>query len=127
MKNKAIDYITIDETCEAIGIKKNSRAQIIRWIQDGRVAGAIKFAKSWAIPVSWVKSECQSRGIYYNGVELEDDEIAVSLSDYEPLVEYSKKVNISQGTLHSQIQRGIFKKDYIRFDRSYGIRKEVKK
>ena len=86
--------------------------------------GAFKFSKSWAIPVGWVKSECQSRGIYYNGVELKDGERAVSLSDYDPLVEYSKKVNISQGTLNSQIQRGIFKKDYIRFDRSYGVRKE---
>lgn len=125
-KNKAIDYITIDETCDAIGIKKNSRAQLIRWIQDGRITGAFKFGKSWAIPVSWVKSECNSRGIHYDGVELGKVENGVSLNDYESLVEYSKKSDITQGTLYNQIKRGIFKNDYIRFDTSYGVRKEYK-
>lgn len=125
-KNKATDYITIDETCDAIDIKRNSKAQITRWIQDGRIAGAFKFGKSWAIPVSWVKSECNSRGIRYEGVELGKVENGVSLNDYESLVEYSKKSDITQGTLYSQIKRGIFKKDYIRFDTSYGVRKEYK-
>lgn len=28
--NKIIDYLTIDEVCDAIGIKRNSKAQITR-------------------------------------------------------------------------------------------------
>lgn len=37
----------------------------------------IKFIKSWAIPVSWVKSECESREIHYDGVNLKADERGV--------------------------------------------------
>lgn len=123
-KNKAIDYITIDETCDAIDIKRNSKAQITRWIRDGRIAEAFKFGRSWAIPVSWIKSECNSRGIRYEGVKLEKGENAVSLQDYESLVDYSERLNIPYGNLHNQIRRGTFDKDYIRFDTSYGVRKE---
>ncbi len=65
------------------------------WIQDGRLIRAFKFSKSWAIPFSWVKSECKSRGIHYDGVNLKADERGVSLNDYEPLSEHSKKANIT--------------------------------
>lgn len=125
-KNKAIDYITIDETCDAIDIKRNSKAQITRWIQDGRIAGAFKFGRSWAIPISWVKSECNSRGIHYDGLKLEKGENGVFLGDYESLVDYSERLNIPYGNLHNQIRRGTFDKDFIRFDTSYGVRKEYK-
>lgn len=124
MKNKVIDYLTIDEVCDAIGIKRNSKAQITRWIQDGRITGAFKFSKSWAIPVNWVKSECLARGISWHGVTLSESEHGVSLKDYYTVNEYCNKFNQSFGTVHSQISRGIFDGDYVRFDKSYGIRKE---
>lgn len=123
-KNVAIDYITIENTCEAIGIKKSSRIQLTRWIQQGRIYGVFKFGKTWAIPVNWVKSECNSRGIYYNGVELQDSEKGVSLRDYEPLIEYSNRLNLSYGKIHFQLRSGIFEGDFVRFGTSYGIRKE---
>lgn len=126
MKNKAIDYTTTEEACVAIGIKVSSRVQLTRWIQEGRIPGAYKFGKTWAIPTSWIKSECNSRGIYYNGVKLESDERSVLLEDYEPLIEYSNRLDLSYGKIHFQLRSGIFKGDFIRFGTSYGIRKEEK-
>lgn len=122
-KNKVIDYVTQAEACEIIGISKKSTPLINRWINQGKIKGVFKFGKTIAIPVSWVKSECNSRGIYYNGVELQENEKGVSLRDYEPLIDYTKKNNLKYGTIHSQMTRGVFNKDFIKFDTSFGIRK----
>ena len=122
-KNKVIDYLPPKEVCRIIGISTKSTAQITRWMKDGRIVGAFKFGKTIAIPISWVKSECLTRGIDWNGVQVEEDKIGVSLKDYEPLIDYAKKNNVGYGTIHNQITRGTFEGDYIRFDTSFGIRK----
>lgn len=125
-KNVVIDYMTTGDTCKALGLKKSSESQITRWANEGRIPNVFKFGRGWAIPTSWVQSECHSRGIFFNGVELKEGENGVSLLDYESLAEYSKRLSIPYEKIHSRINRGTFYGDYIRFDRSYGVRKEVK-
>lgn len=122
-KNRVIDYVTQAEACEIIGISKKSTPLINRWINQGKIKGAYKFGKTVAIPTNWVKSECIERGISWKGVEVEEGERGVSLKDYEPLIDYTKRNNLKYGTIHSQITRGSFDKDFIRFDTSFGIRK----
>lgn len=122
-KNKVIDYLPPKEVCKIIGISAKSTAQITRWIKDGRIAGVYRFGKTVAIPTNWVKSECITRGIDWEGVQVEEGKVGVSLKDYEPLIDYAKKNNIGYGTIHNQITRGTFNKDFVRFDTSFGIRK----
>lgn len=122
-KNKVIDYVTPSEACKIIGISEKSTPLITRWINQGKIKGTFKFGKTIAIPVNWVKSECNARGINWLGVQVDEDKIGVSLKDYEPLIDYTKKNNLKYGTIHSQITRGLFKEDFIRFDTSFGIRK----
>lgn len=125
MKNKniVVDYVTQSQACEIIGINKKSTPLINRWIKDGRIVGAFKFGKTIAIPIAWVKSECLSRNINFNGIELKPNEVGVSLKDYEPLIDYTKRNNLKYGTIHSQMTRGAFEKDFVKFDTSFGIRK----
>lgn len=124
MKNKVIDYLTIDEVCDAIGIKRNSRIQITRWIKDGRIAGAYKFSTNWAIPINWVKSECIARGIKYQEEENNDKQKQVKLKDYIPLIEVYKENIREYNRLQQQMIRNTYPEDYIKFGSSYGIRKE---
>lgn len=122
-KNIVIDYVTQAEACKIIGISEKSTPLINRWIKQGKIKGTYKFGKTVAIPVNWVKSECNARGINWQGVSVEEHQIGVSLKDYVPLIDYTKKNNLKYGTIHSQITRGLFKDDFIRFDTSFGIRK----
>lgn len=124
MKNKVIDYLTIDEVCDAIGIKRNSKAQITRWIKDGRIAGAYKFSTNWAIPINWVKSECIARGIKYQEEENNDKQKQVKLKDYIPLIEVYKDDIKEYNRLQKQMIRNTYPDDYIKFGNAYGIRKE---
>lgn len=119
-KNKVIDYITIDEVCDIIGIKRNSKAQITRWIKEGKIKGAYKFGKTWAIPINWVKSECNSRNINWEGVELEENQIGVSLDDYADINDYAKKNNATYQKLYNDIVDGR-EKNFLRFGQSFGI------
>ena len=122
-KNIVIDYVTQAEACKIIGISEKSTPLINRWIKQGKIKGTFKFGKTVAVPVSWVKSECNARGISWVGVQVEEGKTEVSLKDYEPLIDYTKKNHLKYGTIHSQIARGLFKEDFIRFDTSFGIRK----
>ncbi|WP_454206981.1 helix-turn-helix transcriptional regulator [Peptoniphilus sp. Marseille-Q6390] len=124
MKNKVIDYLTIDEVCDAIGIKRNSKAQITRWIKDGRIAGAYKFSTNWAIPISWVKSECIARGVKYQLEENDNKQKQVKLKDYIPLIEVYKDDIKEYNRLQKQMIRNTYPDDYIKFGNAYGIRKE---
>ena len=123
MENKVIDYVTIDEVCDAIGIKRNSRAQITRWIQNGRIVGVFRFGKTWAIPINWVKSECLSRNLRFNENELQKNEAGVSLNDYISIDEYVKDKDITYQKIYNDI---IDKRidDYVRFGTTYGVRKK---
>ena len=122
-KNQVIDYLPPKEVCKIIGISEKSTAQITRWIKQGKIPGVYKFGKTLAIPTIWVKSECITRGIDWEGVQVEEGKIGVSLKDYEPLIDYTKKNNASYGAIHNQITRGTFNQDFVRFDTSLGIRK----
>ncbi|MDU5324861.1 MAG: hypothetical protein E6149_09360 [Peptoniphilus harei] len=120
MKNKVIDYVTPIEVCQIIRISINSTPQITRWIKDGRIQNVIQFGKSNAIPISWVKSECQARGINWNGVELKENEVGVSLKDYTPLNQIEKKYNVQN--LAVRIKRGqIDLENVIQFGNNWGI------
>lgn len=120
-KYKVVDYLTPAETCKAIGISEKSTPLITRWINSGKIKGYKRFGKSLAIPINWVKSECQERGINWQGVELLSDEIGVSLDDYMPIEEYASNNHMKYGTLHSQITRGIYNGNYIRFGTTFGL------
>lgn len=122
-KNKVIDYVTQAEACEIIGISEKSTPLINRWINQGKIKGTYKFSHNMAIPVNWVKSECNERNIGWEGVKLEENEIGVSLKDYEPIIDYARKNNLNYSTFHSTFKRGTFKGDWIKFGNSYGIRK----
>lgn len=124
MKNKVIDYVTPTTTCQLIGIDEKSTPQIIKWIGEKRIAGAYKFGNNWAIPIRWIKSECLERGIEFQEIKLQNDEKGVSLKDYTPIREWATKNNVSHSKIHSQMKRGTFDGDYIRFGNAYGIRKE---
>lgn len=124
MKNKVIDYLTIDEVCDAIGIKRNSKAQITRWIKDGRIAGVYKFGNNWAIPVNWVKSECVARGIKFSIDENNDQQKQVKLKNYIPLIDVYKDDIREYKRLQQQMTRNTYPEEYIRFGSSFGIRKE---
>lgn len=120
MKNKVIDYLTPVEVCGIIGISEKSTPQITRWIGEGRIQDVIQFGKSNAIPVSWVKSECQARGINWNGIELQKDEIGVSLKDYTPLNQIEKQYNVQQ--LAVRIKRGqIALENVVQFGNNWGV------
>lgn len=123
MKNKVIDYITAVETCKIIGISVNSTAQITRWVNDGRIKGVRFFGNNKAIPVTWVKSECNERGINWEGVELESDETGVSLDDYIPLKESTQDKN-EYSRLHARLKRGTYKGDFIKFGNAFGLPKD---
>ncbi len=123
MKNKVTDYLTIDEVCDAIGIKRNSKAQITRWIKDGRIAGAYKFGKTWAIPINWVKSECTARGIVFHEVELTSNENEVKLNDYISIDEFVRNKDVTYQKIYNDIIDGRIK-DFVRLGTSYGIKKE---
>ena len=122
-KNKVIDYITIDEVCDIIGIKRNSKAQITRWIKEGKIKGAYKFGNSWAIPVNWVKSECNSRNINWQGVELEENQTGVSLDKYEQITEFFEDRKKSNA-VYMQITRKTYTDDYVKFGNTYGLPKK---
>lgn len=122
MKNKVIDYVTPTEACKIIGISPNSTPQITRWINDGKIKGTRQFGNNKAIPVSWVKSECNERGINWEGVELEDDETGVSLDSYIPLKDCIPDEK-EYGRLHARLRRGTYEGDYIRFGNAFGLPK----
>lgn len=120
MKNKVIDYLTPIEVCQIIRISVNSTPQITRWIKEGRIKNVIQFGKSNAIPVSWVKSECQARGIDWNGVELKENEVGVSLKNYTPVNQIEKKYNVQN--LAVRIKRGqISLENVVQFGNNWGI------
>lgn len=122
-KNIVLDYVTQSQACEIIGISKKSTPLINRWINQGKIQGAYKFSNNMAIPVSWVKSECNERSIHWEGIKLNDGEVGVSLKDYEPIIDYAKRNDLNYGTFHSTFRRGTFEGDWIKFGNSYGIRK----
>lgn len=121
--NKVIDYLTIDEVCDAIGIKRSSRAQITRWIQDNRIVGAVRFGKTWAIPKNWVQSECLTRNLKFTDNTLRDNEIGVSLNDYIDIDSYVKDKDVTYQKIYNDVINERIN-DYIRFGTTYGIRKE---
>lgn len=123
LKNKVVDYVTPVEACKIIGISEKSTPQITRWINEGKIKGVYPFGKSRAIPINWVKSECNVRGINWEGVELQEGQIGVSLRDYTPLNEIEKKYNTNN--LAVKIIRGQIDNNYvIQFGRSWGIERE---
>lgn len=120
MKNKVVDYLTPIEVCQIIRISVNSTPQITRWIREGRIKNVVQFGKSNAIPISWVKSECQARGISWSGVELKENEAGVSLKDYTPVNQIEKKYNVQN--LAVRIKRGqIDLENVIQFGNNWGI------
>lgn len=123
MKNKVIDYVTTDDACDILGLKRSSKPQITRWIKDGRIVGAFKFGKTWAVPVLWLKSECIERGILFNGIELAINENEVKLKDYISIDEYIKGKDITYQKIYNDI---IDKRidDYVRFGTTYGVKKK---
>lgn len=123
MRNKVIDYVTPTEACKIIGISPKSTPQITRWISEGKIKGVKQFGNNKAIPVAWVKSECNERGINWEGVELENDETPVSLDDYIPLYEFVEDKR-EYGRVHTQMKRASYKGDYVRFGNSYGLPKK---
>lgn len=123
IKNIVVDYVTPQQACTMIGISASSTPQITRWINEGRIPNIIKFGNNTAIPITWVESECLARSVQFEGIKLEDGQVAVSLKDYEPIIDYAKKNNLNYGTLHSTFRRRTFKGDWIRFGNAYGIRK----
>lgn len=125
-KCKVIDYITPKEVCGVIGISPTSTPLITRWINQGKIKDVLIFGKSKAIPVSWVKSECNERSIHWEGVKLEDGEVGVSLKDYEPVNKIEQKYQVSH--LAIRIARGQINNDYVvQFGRNWGIEKEYVK
>lgn len=122
-KYKVIDYITPKEVCQIIGISEKSTPLITRWMNEGRIPEVYLFGKNKAIPVTWVKSECLSRGIQWEGVELKEGEIGVSLKDYIPIKEYCKKNNLKYMNLNNQISRGYYDGQFIRYANTYGLPK----
>lgn len=122
-KYKVIDYITPKKVCEIIGISENSIAQITRWMNEGRIPEVYPFGKNKAIPTSWVKSECLSRGIKWEGVKLNKGEVGVSLKDYIPIKDYCKKNNLNYNAFNNKISRGYYKEEFIRFANTYGLPK----
>lgn len=121
MERIVIDYVTPKEACVAIGISPKSTPLITRWMNEGRIQGVKLFGKNKAIPVSWVKSECNSRGIPYEGVQLEPGQVGVSLNDYVPIKEYCKKNNLNYINFNNTIARGYYTGEYIRFGNTYGL------
>lgn len=123
IKYVVTDYVTPAEACKIIGISVKSTPLITRWINEGRIKGVLNFGNNKAIPVNWVKSECNNRNIQWDGVRLEPGQIAVSLEDFMPIVEYAKENSLNYSTFHSTFRRGTFKGDWIKFGNSFGIRK----
>ncbi len=122
MKNKVIDYVTPREACKIIGIKESSAPQITRWINDGKIKGTKQFGNNKAIPVSWVKSECNERGINWEGVELGNDEIGVLLGDYVPINEKIEEQK-ERYRVYNRLRRGTYEGDFIRFGNAFGLPK----
>lgn len=120
---RVVDYITPQEVCKAIGISEKSTPLITRWMNEGRIPGVYLFGKNKAIPVNWVKSECLSRGIKWEGVELKKGETGVSLKDYIPIKEYCKINNLKYMSLNNQISRGYYDGKFIRYANTYGLPK----
>lgn len=123
MKNRVVDYVTPTEVCIIIGISPKSTPQITRWINEGKIKETVRFGNSLAIPVSWVKSECNERGISWQGVELENDETGVLLEDYIPLMDYVKENNLNYSTIYHKLKDGKVE-DYIKFQSTYGLPKK---
>lgn len=123
MKYKVIDYVTTLEACKILQLSKNSTGSITRKLQNGEIKGAYKFGKTWAIPIYWIKSECVSRNIYWIEKELKNDEKGVSLKNYIPIKEYCEKNKISYNVFNSQIARGYYDGEFIRFANTYGLPK----
>lgn len=123
-KYKVVDYLTPAEVCKAIGISEKSTPLITRWINNGKIKGYKTFGKNLAIPIAWVKSECQERGIDWQGVELKADEIGVSLDNYIPIKEYCKKNNLNYVNFNNQIARGYYEGEFIRYANTYGLPKK---
>lgn len=123
MKNKVIDYVTMNDATRILGLARSSSSQLSRWIKDGKIKGARQFGNNKAIPVSWVKSECNERGINWEGVELKEGEKGVSLDDYRPLYECisDKKEYVR---IHTQMKRSTYKGDYIRYGNAFGLPKD---
>ena len=117
-----IDYVTPREACKIIGISESSAAQITRWIQDGKIKGTRQFGNNKAIPVSWVKSECDERGINWEGVELKNDDTGVLLGDYVPINEKIDEQK-ERYRVYNRLRRGTYEGDYIRFGNAFGLPK----
>lgn len=122
MKNKVIDYVTPTEACKIIGISPNSTPQITRWINDGKIKGTRQFGNNKAIPVSWIKSECNERGINWEGVELESDETGVLLGDYVPINEKIDEQK-ERYRVYNRLRRGTYEGDYIKFGNAFSLPK----
>lgn len=123
MKNKVIDYVTPKEACKIIGISEGSAAQITRWIQDGKIKGTRQFGNNKAIPVSWVKSECNERGINWEGVELGNGETPVSLDDYVTLHEKIED-ETERSRTYDRLRHKKYEGDHIKFGNAFGLPKD---
>lgn len=122
-KYKVVDYVTPKDVCKIIGISENSTPLITRWMNQGRIKEVYLFGKNKAIPVSWVKSECITRGISWEGIKLKSGEVGVSLKDYIPIKEYCENNGLVYMSLNNQIARGYYKDEFIRFANTYGLPK----
>lgn len=121
--NKVIDYVTQAEACKIIGISEKSTPLINRWIKQGKIKGYRKIGRNVAIPVNWVKAECNTRNIKWQGVKLEQHQVGVSLDDYITLNEYAKKNN----TTYSKTYKDTINKklnNYVYFDNTLLIYNE---
>lgn len=126
IKNIVVDYVTPQQACTIIGISASSTPLISRWMNQGKIKDVLIFGKSKGIPVSWVKSECNERGINWEGIKLEDGEVGVSLKDYEPVNKIEQKYQVSH--LAIKITRGQINSDYVvQFGRNWGIEKNYLK
>lgn len=123
MKKKITDYLTVKEVLQILGLRPSSQTLITRWIRDGRIEQVLTFGTIYAIPVTWVKSECISRGIDYKGIHLDSDQVGVSLKDYIPLKEYTEKNKLDYGKLYGKLKRKTVNLNYVKFGNVYGIKK----
>lgn len=123
-KNKVIDYMTVQDAVKALDYAEASHSVLTRMANDGRIEGAFKFGSSWALPTAWVRQQAGERGIYFNGIELKENEVPVSLQDYEHIKTWSEKKGDSSVKISTRIRRNQGEYDYVRFGNMIGIRKD---
>ena len=125
--NKVIDYMAPIDIARLFGLVNYTN--ISNSAKKGEINGAYKFGRSWAIPISWVKNECRNRGIYFVGIELEEDEIGVrvgvSLDDFYTINEVVEMTGEKLGTIMWELETGVIPESvHVVYYNTRGIKKD---